>query len=196
MPQVVVLAGSNGAGKTTASRAVLRDVFQIGTFVNADFIAQGLNGFDPDTVALQAGRLMLQRLHELAAEEQSFAFETTLSGKTYAPWLRSLQNAGYRVSLLYYWLESPDLAVARVAARVRRGGHHVPEATIRQRWTRSVENLFQLYLPLADDWSLFNNTHDGEPRLIAMGHGDVDVEVYDPASWNLITKAANYDRPN
>ena len=196
MPQVVVLAGSNGAGKTTASRAVLRDVFQIGTFVNADFIAQGLNGFDPDTVALQAGRLMLQRLHELAAEEQSFAFETTLSGKTYAPWLRSLQNAGYRVSLLYYWLESPDLAVARVAARVRRGGHHVPEATIRQRWTRSVENLFQLYLPLADDWSLVNNTHDGEPRLIAMGHGDVDVEVYDPASWNLITKAANYDRPN
>ncbi|MCX7421769.1 MAG: AAA family ATPase [Planctomycetia bacterium] len=196
MPQVVVLAGSNGAGKTTASRAVLRDVFQIGTFVNADFIAQGLNGFDPNTVALQAGRLMLQRLHELAAEEQDFAFETTLSGKTYAPWLRSLQDAGYRVSLLYYWLESPDLAVARVAARVRRGGHHVPEATIRQRWTRSVENLFQLYLPLADDWSLFNNTHDGEPRLIATGYAEVDADIHDPVSWNLITKAANYDRPN
>ena len=196
MPQVVVLAGSNGAGKTTASRAVLRDVFQIGTFVNADFIAQGLNGFDPETVALQAGRLMLQRLHDLADERQDFAFETTLSGKTYAPWLRSLQDGGYRVALLYYWLETSDLAVSRVAARVRRGGHHVPEATIRQRWTRSVENLFRLYLPLADDWSLFNNTHDGEPRLIAIGHGDIDVEVHDPASWNLITKAANHDRPS
>ena len=144
--RAVVLSGSNGAGKTTASRAVLRDVFQIGTFVNADFIAQGLNGFDPDSVALQAGRLMRQRLHELATEGQDFAFETTLSGKTYAAWLRSLQEAGYRVALLYYWLESPDLAVARVAARVGRGGHHVPEATIRQRWTRSVDNLFQLYV--------------------------------------------------
>ena len=196
MPQVVVLGGSNGAGKTTASRAVLRDVYQIGTFVNADFIAQGLNGFGPDTVALQAGRLMLLRLQELADEQQDFAFETTLSGKTYAPWLRTLREAGYRVALLYYWLESPDLAIARVAARVRRGGHHVPDDTIRQRWSRSAENLFRLYLPLADDWSLFNNTHNGEPRLIATGHGDVSYDVHDSASWELLTKAANHDRPS
>ena len=140
IPQVVVLAGSNGAGKTTALRAVLRDVYQIGTFVNADFIAQGLNGFAPNKMALQAGRLMLQRLHELADARDDFAFETTLSGKTYAPWLQSLQVAGYKVALLYYWLETPDLAIGRVAARVRRGGHHVPEATIRQRWTRSARS--------------------------------------------------------
>ena len=147
MPQVVVLGGSNGAGKTTASRAVLRDVYQIGTFVNADFIAQGLNGFDPQTVALQAGRLMLNRLQELADEQQDFAFETTLSGKTYAPWLRKLRAAGYRVALLYYWLESADLAIARVATRVRRGGHHVPDDTVRQRWTKRrklVSTLFAI----------------------------------------------------
>ena len=193
MPQVVVLGGSNGAGKTTASRAVLRDVYQICTFVNADFIAQGLNGFGPDTVALQAGRLMLLRLQELADEQQDFAFETTLSGKTYAPWLRTLREAGYRVALLYYcW----NCRISRVAARVRRGGHHVPDDTIRQRWSRSAENLFRLYLPLADDWSLFNNTRDGEPRLIATGHGDFFNDVRDPASWELLTKAANHDRPS
>jgi predicted ABC-type ATPase/GNAT superfamily N-acetyltransferase len=157
-PTVIVLAGSNGAGKTTAARTLLAEELRLLTFVNADVIAQGLAGFDPDTAALQAGRIMLTRLQELATARASFAFETTLAGRWYANWLKELRRQGYDVHLFYVWLASADLAVTRVAERVRLGGHDVPEAKVRQRYGRSVRNFFELYQPIATTWEVYNNT--------------------------------------
>jgi predicted ABC-type ATPase len=137
-PRVVVLAGINGAGKTTASREILERVLKIPTFVNADIIARGLNGLNPEGEAVRAGRIMLNQLKELAAERLDFAFETTLAARTFAGWLESLRAVGYKIYLFYYWLDSANLAIARVAEWVKSGGHHVPDDTIRQRYTRSV----------------------------------------------------------
>ena len=118
-PRVVVLAGINGAGKTTASQDLLTNQLKIPTFVNADAIARGLNGLNPEAEAFRAGRIMLDQLNDLAARREDFAFETTLAARTYAGWLESLRATGYEVYLYYYWLNSPDLAIARVAARAR-----------------------------------------------------------------------------
>jgi predicted ABC-type ATPase len=144
-PRVVVLAGINGAGKTTVSRELLVSVLKIPTFVNADAIARGLNGLNPEAEAIRAGRIMLQQLDDLAARREDFAFETTLAARTYAGWLESLRATGYEVRLYYYWLDSPNLAIGRVVSRVQSGGHFVPDDTIRQRYARSVRNFFELY---------------------------------------------------
>lgn len=166
MPSVFIIAGPNGAGKTTVSKAVLRDALGVREFVNADVIAAGLSGFDPERAAFAAGRVMLTRLRELAAAHESFAFETTLASRTFAPWLAELKTQGWRVRILYVWVQSADTSVARVAARVRKGGHDVPEDVIRRRYLRSAHNLFSLYLPLANAWRIYDNT-GGKPRLIA-----------------------------
>lgn len=169
-PTVIVLAGPNGAGKTTAAQTLLAETLRLMTFVNADVIAQGLAGFDPESMAIEAGRIMLQRLHALAAQRASFAFETTLAGRTYARWLRSLRASGYTVDLVYFWLASPDLAVARVAERVHQGGHHIPEATVRQRDRRGIQNFFQLFRPVVSKWKVYDNTRPGVSLLAA--HAD------------------------
>ncbi len=160
------------------------------TFVNADVIAQGLSGFDPESMAMEAGRIMLQRLHDLAEQRASFAFETTLAGRSYARWLRSLQATGYSAHLVYFWLASPDLAVARVEERVRQGGHDIPEATIRQRYHRSVQNFFQLFRPVVRTWTVYDNTQAGLPQLVA--HGDQtgqETILLDPV-WQQMQKEA------
>ena len=125
-PTVTVLAGPNGSGKTTTSAHLLRDYFDVVEFVNADTIAQGLSAFSVESVALAAGRIMLARLRELAALRVSFAFETTLAARTFAPWLRQLQANGYHFHLFFLWLPTPDLAISRVASRVQQGGHSIP----------------------------------------------------------------------
>jgi predicted ABC-type ATPase len=130
MPKVVVIAGPNGAGKSTAAPAVLRDALLVNEFVNADTIAAGLSAFCPEAVAVTAGRVMLERIRKLARDRQDFAFETTLASRTFAPWLRKLQSQGYRFHLVYLWLPTVELAVARVAERVRRGGHAVAEGIV------------------------------------------------------------------
>src|ERR1700730_6142110 len=147
-PEVIVLAGPKGAGKTTSSQHVLADTLAVTHFVNADVIAQGLAGFDPDSAAIEASRIMLERLHTLAQQHADFAFETTLAGRSLAGWLQKLRQTGYTVHLVYFWVESEDLAVARVSERVSMGGHSIPEATIRQRYRRSVQNFFRLYRPV------------------------------------------------
>ena len=184
---VVVLAGPNGAGKTTSARTLLAETLNLMTFVNADVIAQGLSGFNPEIVAFEASEIMLKRLHDLAAQRASFAFETTLSGRSYGPWLRSLNEAGYRIHLVFFWLASDDLAVVRVTERVRAGGHHIPEQTIRRRYRRSIDNFFTVYRPLATVWSFYDNSADF-PRLIAKGDLSGSCLILDEQIWDQIQR--------
>ena len=188
-PVVAVLGGINGAGKTTASRDILLNVLKIRTFVNADAIARGLNGFNPEAEAIRAGRVMLEQLDILAARRESFAFETTLAARTYAPRLESLRAIGYEVNLFYYWLDSPETAISRVAERVRAGGHYIPEETIRRRYSRSVRCFLDLYRPVADHWRVYDNSH-GQSRLLAFGIGDHE-HVLDDDRWLDFERSAD-----
>jgi predicted ABC-type ATPase len=157
-PRVVVIAGPNGAGKSTVAPFLLQGALEVETFVNADVIATGLSAFAPEKVAIQAGKIMLEQLHRLASQRESFAFETTLASRTFAPFLVSLKQNGYRVSIFFLFLESPELAVSRVAQRVLAGGHFIPEADIRRRYELSFNNFLSCYKPLADTWSVWNTS--------------------------------------
>jgi predicted ABC-type ATPase len=168
-PQVVVIAGPNGAGKTTLAPFLLRDTFGVLEFVNADTISAGLSAFNPEDVALDAGRVMLSRLRELAESRENFAFESTLSTRSYSPWIQSLRLKGYDFHLIFLGLRTVELAIERVAERVRGGGHHVPEQVIRRRYERGLRNLFELYMPFADTWALYDNSGSDFPLLIATG---------------------------
>jgi predicted ABC-type ATPase len=189
-PSVIVLAGPNGAGKTTAARTLLAKALEVMTFVNADVIAQGLAGFDPDSAAVEASRIMLERLHTLAEQRADFAFETTLAGRTLAGWLRGLRRDGYTVHLVYFWLESADLAVARVAERVKLGGHGVPEVTIRQRYRRSLHNFFSLYRPVVSTWQVYDNSLRSSPQLVASGDETGSETVLREEIWKQIKEGA------
>jgi predicted ABC-type ATPase len=188
-PQVAVLGGINGAGKTTASQRILRDALKIPVFTNADTIARGLNAFDPESEAMKAGRIMLEHMREMTAARRSFAFETTLAARTYARRLGELKRDGYAVHLFYYWLESADMAIQRVADRVKSGGHHVPDDTIRRRYGRSVRNFLELYRPLVTTWQVFDNSRGGS-RLIAFHNGFFDT-VIDEDRWGLFNRSAD-----
>lgn len=183
-PHVIVLAGPNGAGKSTAAPKVLPTLLGVGDFVNADVIAQGLSAFAPEQHAVEAGRLMLKRLRALASARESFAFETTLASRTFAPWLRELTETGYRFDLLFFSLPTADLAVARVALRVKRGGHHVPEETVRRRYDRGLSNFFRLFMPMADRWAMYNN--EGRPEIIALGQRAAVKRVAQPELWERL----------
>lgn len=185
-PHVVIIAGPNGAGKSTAAPKLLRDYLGISEFVNADVIAQGMSGFDPAGVAIQAGRVMLARLHELAQQRISFALETTLAAKSYANWLRELRSNGYQSHLQFLWLPSPDAAIARVADRVSRGGHSVPEETIRRRYVLGLRNLCRIYMPLVDTWTVFDNSEPHGYEIVAMQIRGEPIAVVVPHIWNSI----------
>ena len=187
-PNVVIIAGPNGAGKSTAAPRLLRDYLGISEFVNADVIAQGMSGFDPASVAIQAGRVMLVRLHELAAERKSFAFETTLAARSYGSWIVRLHQCGYRSHLFFLWLPTPELAIRRVASRVREGGHDIPEATIRRRYDRGLINLFRIYMPLVNSWSLLDTSRMRRFRVIAAKPQSADIQVANSERWHFLTE--------
>lgn len=168
-PQVIIIAGPNGAGKTTLAPFLLRDQLGVLEYVNADPIALGLSGFDPAGVALQAGRVMLNRLHDLAEQRKTFAFETTLAAKHYAGWIQKLRNEGYAFQLTFLWLRSPDLAVHRVRERVRAGGHDVTEQIIRRRYAAGLKNFWKFYQSLANTWAVYDNSDSPNPIMIAQG---------------------------
>ena len=162
-----MLAGPNGAGKSTLAPFLLRDTLGIVEYVNADTLALGLSAFQPEGVAMQAGRIMLKRLHELAAERADFAFESTLASRSYAGWISALRDRGYEFHLYFLWLRSVDIAIERVKERVQLGGHDIPEDAIRRRYGRGIRNFFSLYQALATRWSVYDNSLR-EPLLIAV----------------------------
>lgn len=163
--KVIIIAGPNGAGKTTFAREFLPNEAACPVFVNADLIAAGLAPFAPETAAVQAGRLMLAELERHFRAGESFAFETTLSGRAYLRHIRQWQQAGYRVELIFLQLNHADEAVARVEQRVRQGGHHIPEIVIRRRFAAGLENLHRHYVPAVDAWALYNNAGE-KPTLL------------------------------
>lgn len=163
--KIIIIAGPNGAGKTTFAREFLPNEGACPIFVNADLIAAGLSPFSPESAAIQAGRLMLQEIDRHFAASNSFAFETTLSGRSYAHHIRRWQSSGYRVKLIFLQLNNAEEAIARVAQRVRQGGHNIPEATIRRRFAAGRSNFEQLYAPLVDAWALYDNS-GVEPILL------------------------------
>ena len=188
-PRVVIFAGPNGAGKSTHADAILQ-AMGIGTFVNADYIARGLAGANTETVNLAAGRIMLRRLQALAQQRQDFAFETTLSSRTFAPFLRRLKVQGYRVVIFYFWLRSAQLAVRRVKHRVALGGHHVPPDAVKRRYGRSRANFIALYAPLADEWVVYDNSLAGQAQRVAHRQGD-RLTVKDPETWQQLNANPN-----
>ncbi|MDE6098622.1 MAG: zeta toxin family protein [Muribaculaceae bacterium] len=157
-PRLYIIAGCNGAGKTTASVSILPRVLKCLEFVNADEIAKGLSPFRPEEVAIEAGRLMLQRVEELLDQRSTFAIETTLATRSYRRLVLRAHELGYRVILLFFWLPSPEMAEQRVAARVAEGGHDIPKTVIHRRYWLGIQNLFSIFAPIVDRWSLYDNS--------------------------------------
>ena len=175
--QLFILCGCNGAGKTTASYTMLPEVLHCKEFVNADEIAKGLSPFNPEKVAIDAGKLMLIRMNELLKNDVTFAFETTLATRTYTRLIERAQEQGYKVTLLFFWLNSPELAVQRVAQRVREGGHNIKEEVIRRRYNSGISNLFNIYMNSVDYWILIDNSQN--PRtIVAEGGRNIRTNIH------------------
>ena len=168
--------------------ALLRDTLHIPEFVNADTIAEGLSAFAPEDASIEAGRVMLGRLKELADAKKDFSFETTLASRCYAGWLKQLQaNADYRVSIVFLWLRRVELAIERVNARVRLGGHSIPEDTIRRRYERGTRNFFELYQPIANSWRFFNSGTTPATEIARYNENDGET-IFQSDLWNEIKK--------
>ncbi len=192
-PHIIILAGPNGAGKSTTAPLLLRDTFAVAEFVNADAIAVGLCAFAPETVALEAGKIMLKRLRELTEKRISFAFETTLATRSFAPWLAKMGEAGYRTHLMFLALPDVEFAINRVAIRVGLGGHGIPEDVIRRRYRAGLKNLFSLYMPIVSSWEIFDNSTPALPKKIARGSGLENPRVFDLEQYCRLAGGAEHD---
>jgi len=157
MPNLYIIAGCNGAGKTTASYAILPEILKCKEFVNADSIAAALSPFNHESVALKAGRIMLQHINHLMEEKVDFAFETTLAAKSYLGLIKKAKAINYEITLIYFWLSSPEISRRRVAGRVKTGGHDIPSNIIERRYYRGLHNLINLYIPVCDNWMVIDN---------------------------------------
>lgn len=166
--KIIIIAGPNGAGKTTFASEFLPKEAGCPAFVNADLIAAGISPFEPELAGFRAGRLMLEEIHQYTRKNESFAFETTLSGRSYAGYMPRWQSDGYLVKLFFLRLESPELAIARVRQRVREGGHNIPEQIIRRRFHSGLINFENLYKSLVNEWALYDNS-SSEPVLLEEG---------------------------
>ena len=185
-PNLYIIAGPNGAGKTTASYNLLPGVLHCTNFVNADEIAHGLSPFAPETVPVQAGRIMLERIEELLPQGVDFAIETTLATRSYVQLVRRAQALGYKVHLIFFFLENEEQAIQRVAQRVSNGGHDLPEDEIRRRFKRGIYNLIHLYMPICDSVLVYNNAHGDAILVSEQETANSDILVYEQEMWNQL----------
>jgi predicted ABC-type ATPase len=192
LPELYIIAGCNGAGKTTASFTILPEILNCREFVNADSIAAGLSPFNPESVAIEAGKLMLTRIRELMRERVDFAFETTLATRSYVSLVKTAQEMGYTVNLLFIWLDSPETAIQRVAKRVLKGGHHIPDNVVERRYYRGIFNLINLYIPICDQWMVAEN-ETVTPLPIAEGGIGQESNIIIEYIWEAIQHQGNKD---
>ena len=182
---LLVLAGPNGAGKSTVAPRFIQKS-GVGEFVNADEIAKGISAFHPESVALKAEQMALERMGELRQSRRSFAIETTLAARTYVGMIKAMREEGYLVRLVYVWLPTPELAIRRVADRVRAGGHHIEDGVVRRRYQAGLDNLFDLYIPLADKWVVCYGSSVQGARMVSSGCFDVAEMIYEPKLWKEV----------
>lgn len=187
MPNLYVISGCNGAGKTTASYTVLPEMLDCDEFVNVDEIAKGLSPFNPDRAAIEAGRLMLNKMNRLVEKKTDFAFETTLSPRSYVNMVSMAKEAGYHVTLLYFWLNTVELAIERVKSRAHEGGHDVAVPVIKRRYLAGLTNLFERYIPIADYWMILDNSGI-KAELVAEGYFSEDRKIKNNTIFEQILK--------
>ncbi|MFA6923225.1 MAG: zeta toxin family protein [Bacteroidales bacterium] len=190
MPNLYIIAGCNGAGKTTASYTVLPDMLKCREFINADEIARGLSPFQPEKSAIEAGKIMLQRVDDLINKKTNFAFETTLSSISFINTIKKAKDNNYFVTLIFFYLESVDLAIKRVKARKNSGGHSIPEDVIIRRYKSGIINLFKIYMPVSDYWMIIDNSKSPS-ILIAEGNNNKQLKVYNEKKFQIMKSRKN-----
>jgi predicted ABC-type ATPase len=190
LPKVYLIAGCNGAGKTTASLTLLPKMLECKEFVNADNIAAGISPFQPDKVAIEAGRLMLKRINDLIDMKIDFAIETTLSSRNYISKINEFQKKDYEVVLIYFWLNTPVLAIERIKERVRKGGHFIPDEIVNRRYYRGINNLLKYFIPLSDYWLVFDNSSQNA-ALVAEGIKGLEKKIFNDEIWQEINRFYN-----
>jgi predicted ABC-type ATPase len=188
LPNLYIIAGCNGAGKTTASYTVLPEILHCKEFVNADEIARGLSPFQPENVAIQAGKIMLKRIEELITQKKDFAIETTLTTVSYKKTITQAKEKGYKITLIFFWLNDVNLAIKRVEARVIDGGHDIPQETIKRRYKKGLKNLFYIFLVLSDKWIIIDNSNT-YTWIAENTRGN--MVIHNEQLWNSIKKIAN-----
>jgi predicted ABC-type ATPase len=193
MPNLYIIAGCNGAGKTTASFTLLPEMLNCTEFINADEIARGLSPLNPNNAAIEAGRIMLAKIDKLIRNQVDFAFETTLATKGYTRTIELARKSGYQITLVFFWLDTVDLAKERVRTRVNEGGHDIPLTVIERRYYSGLHNLFELYIPISDYWMIFNNSNSPS-ELIAEGYLDLDIDIKNSITFESIKQQAYYDK--
>ena len=189
MPRLYIVSGCNGAGKTTASYTMLPEMLECSEFVNSDEFAKGLSPFRPERASIQASRYMIMKIRYLLKKKSDFAIETTLAPRTLLKTVRMAQNAGYTVTVLYFWLNSPELAIERVQARVEAGGHNIPEETIRRRYQVGIDYFFHYYSPICERWILADNSQIPF-RVIAEGSKSDLITIKDEETYEKIRSIA------
>ncbi|MGH2643237.1 MAG: zeta toxin family protein [Chitinophagaceae bacterium] len=182
-----IIAGCNGAGKTTASYTILPEMIECKEFVNADEIAKGLSPFQPEKVAFEAGRIMINRINELLENDENFAFETTLSTRSYKQKIEQAKQKGFTTTILFFWLNNIELAKERVKIRVSEGGHNIPPDVIERRYSRGIKNLFEIYLPIVDGAVIFDNSY-GKPELIAQQTVNNELQIVNELKFYELKK--------
>ena len=188
MPNLYIIAGCNGAGKTTASYTILPEILHCKEFVNADEIARGLSPFQPEAVAIQAGKIMLQRIKELITLNKDFAIETTLTTLSYKQTINKAKDKGYKVTLIFFWLNDVNLAIKRVESRVLDGGHNIPEETIRRRYKKGLKNLFTIFLQLSNEWIVIDNS---DTYIWIAENSEGKITIHNKLLWSSIKQITN-----